>query len=106
VIADIFEKAEIEEIEREYVNSGFKIHKKEVITFNVKHAMQLDKSRVEKYISLISTNILIKRFLRNFLGSAEESRTYSQLGKTKEYICYVLKEEESIDRITAGGIGS
>lgn len=49
VIADVFEKSEIETIEAKF-SSIFTIQKKEVITFNVKHAMQLDKPRVEKMI--------------------------------------------------------
>ena len=91
VIADIFEKQDIEKIERSFINHGYSLHKKEVITFNVKHAMQLDKPRVEKIISNITSNEFLKRFLRNYFGSAEQSKTYEELGKTKEYICYVLK---------------
>jgi hypothetical protein len=95
VIADVFAKSEIEGYEKTFGSSGFKIQKKEVITFNVKHAMQLDKPRVEKYINLISMNPVIKMFLRNFFASAEESKTYQELGKNKEYICYVLKLQNS-----------
>lgn len=58
--------------------------------------MQLDRPRVEKYIGLISTHPLVRRFLRNFLGSAEDSKTYNELGKTKEYICYVLKADDAM----------
>ena len=57
----------------------------------VKHAMQLDKSRVEKMISQISSNQVVVRVLRNFLGSGESSRAYEELQKNKDYICYVLK---------------
>lgn len=40
VIADSFEKSEIAEIENKFTKEhGFIISKKEVITFNVKHAM-------------------------------------------------------------------
>lgn len=40
VIADAFEKSEIEAIERKFSkDNGLFIQKKEVITFNVKHAM-------------------------------------------------------------------
>lgn len=91
VIADIFDKQEIDSVEQAYLEAGFTINKKEVITFNVKYAMQLDKPRVEKYINLISTNALVKRFLRNFFAIAEDSKTYLELGRSKEYICYILK---------------
>jgi hypothetical protein len=53
--------------------------------------MQLDKPRVLKIINSISHNTIVKRFLKNFFALAEESKTFSELGKTKEYICYVLK---------------
>jgi hypothetical protein len=74
---------------------GFTINKKEIITFNVKHAMQLDKPRVEKLIASISTNQVFRRFLRNFFSSAEGSRVWEELVKSKEYICYVLKPSPS-----------
>jgi hypothetical protein len=74
------------------VSHGFNINKKEIITFNVKHALQLDKPRVEKLIGGISqSNRVVRRFLRNFFSSAEGSRVWNELGKRKEYICYVLK---------------
>ena len=51
IIADAFEKTDIELIEAKFTKEhDFAIHKKEVITFNVKHAMQLDKPRIEKLI--------------------------------------------------------
>ena len=53
--------------------------------------MQLDQPRVEEIIASISSNMVIKKFLRNFLAEAEESKTYKELGNTKDYICYVLK---------------
>ena len=103
MIADIFDKNEIEMIEANFSDQGFKIHKKEVITFNVKHAMQLDKPRVEKYIGLISTNHIVKRFLRNFFASADESKTFNELGRSKEYICYVLKKNINLDTSASAG---
>lgn len=55
VIADTFYKSDIDKIEDKFTKEhGFYIHKKEVITFNVRHAMQLDKPRVEKMIQSIS----------------------------------------------------
>ena len=64
---------------------------KEIITINVKHAMNLDKPRIEKIVTSISDNQLVRRITRNFLASAEGSKTYEELGKTKDYICYVLR---------------
>lgn len=60
--------------------------------------MNLDKPRIERLISTISENKYVVRILRNFLASAEESKTYLELGKTKEYICYVLKPLVHYDR--------
>ena len=77
----------------------FAIHKKEVITFNVKHAMQLDKARIEKLIQRIpgaTLNTVVHRIFRNLLGSAEQSKAFEDLGKNKEYICYVLKRKSDI----------
>jgi len=91
VIGDIFDKSQIPELESLFLRHGFTINKKEIITFNVKHAMHLDKPRVEKLIASISTNLVLRRFLRNFFSSAEGSRVWEELGKSKEYICYVLK---------------
>lgn len=51
VIADVFEKSTLEKVENRFAELGFAISKKEVITFNVKHAMQLDKPRIEKMIT-------------------------------------------------------
>ena len=53
VIADSFDKSEVAAIESKLatIENGFVISKKEVITFNVKHSMQLDKPRIEKMIS-------------------------------------------------------
>jgi hypothetical protein len=58
----------------------------------VKHAMQLDKPRVEKLISQITSNKIIVRVLRNFLGSGEQSKAFEELSNSKDYICYVLKK--------------
>lgn len=91
MIADAFERTDIERIETGFADAGFLVQKKEVITFMVKHAMQLDKSRVEKMISQISSNQVVVRVLRNFLGSGESSKAYEELQKNKDYICYVLK---------------
>ena len=82
---------EIETLELTFQECGFSIHKKELLNFNVKYAMQLDQPRVEEIIASISSNRVIKKFLRNFLAEAEESKTYKELGNTKDYICYVLK---------------
>ena len=84
VIGDIFDKSQIPELESLFLRHGFTINKKEIITFNVKHALQLDKPRVEKLIASISTNLVLRRFLRNFFSSAEGSRVWEELGKSKE----------------------
>lgn len=59
--------------------------------------MQLDKPRAEKLIQRITENKVVKRILRNFLASGEESKTYEELGKTHEYICYVLMKKSAMD---------
>ena len=71
---------------REY----FHIEKKEVITINVKHAMYLDKQRITNIIKSISDNSCISKLLKEFFAHADGSRTFNELGKSKEYICYVL----------------
>lgn len=76
VIADSFDKNEIANIESKFSSeeNGFVISKKEVITFNVKHSMQLDKPRIEKMIShmiLATANQVVHRIFRNFLASGE-----------------------------------
>jgi hypothetical protein len=58
VIADIFDKREVEKIEAQF-KEYFSVQKKEIITHNVKHAMQLDKPRIEKLISSITENKVI-----------------------------------------------
>lgn len=76
VIADSFDKNEIANIEKKLSadDNGFVISKKEVITFNVKHSMQLDKPRIEKMIShmiLATANQVVHRVFRNFMASGE-----------------------------------
>ncbi len=76
VIADSFYKNEVANIESKFISeeNGLVISKKEVITFNVKHSMQLDKPRIEKMIShmiLATTNQVVHRIFRNFLASGE-----------------------------------
>lgn len=90
IVCDIFAKRNIEKIESKF-KEYFYIEKKEVITINVKHAMNLDRQRIEKIIKSISGNTCITKLLRGFFASADGSRTYNELGKSKEYICYVLK---------------
>ena len=90
IIADIFEKKDIERIESLF-KENYTIEKKDIITINVKHSMNLDKPRIERLLQMISENKYIRRIMANFLGLAEESKAYQELGKTKEYICYVLK---------------
>lgn len=55
IVADIFKRRDIEKVEKIF-SEYFIIEKKDVITFNAKHALNLDKPRVEKVISKISTN--------------------------------------------------
>ena len=76
VIADSFDKSEVAAIESKLasIENGFVISKKEVITFNVKHSMQLDKPRIEKMIShmiLATANQVVHRVFRNFMASGE-----------------------------------
>ena len=59
--------------------------------------MQLDKPRAEKLIQRITGNKVMKRILRNFLASGEESQTYDNLGSSHEYICYVLMKKSAMD---------
>jgi ubiquinone/menaquinone biosynthesis C-methylase UbiE len=90
VIADIFEKKDIEKTEA-LLKEFFIIEKKDTLTINVRHAMNLDKPRIEKLVHQITDIQLLRKIMRNFLASAEASRTYSDLGKTKDYLCYVLR---------------
>jgi hypothetical protein len=46
VIADIFHKQSLLSLEKIFSDHKFVMHKKEVITFNVKHALNLDRARV------------------------------------------------------------
>eukprot|EP00347_Sterkiella_histriomuscorum_P016166 403354232 len=105
IIVDIFYKKDLERMETIFKDALYQIEKKEILTINVKHSMNLDKSRSERLIQTISENKYIVRILRNFLASAEESRTYQDLGKTKEYICYVLKpcQNQQQSSVTADG---
>jgi hypothetical protein len=92
VIVDAFDKADIERVEAGFTkDTELQIQKKEVITFGVKHAMQLDKPRVERLIQKLTSNKVVTRILRNFLASGEESKMKEDLGISKDYICYVLK---------------
>ena len=75
----------------------FTIEKKEIITFNVNHAMNLDKPRIEKIVKSTTEFEFGRKILRNFLASAEGSKTYNELGKTKDYICYVLRPRSQLD---------
>lgn len=84
----------MEKTEQVFQEAGYKVEKKDVLTFNVKHAMNLDKPRLERLIQSISENQYVGRVLRNFLASAEDSKTFRELGKTKDYICYVLRPIE------------
>ena len=75
IICDIFDKREVYEIEKLF-DKYFDFEKKEVITINVRHAMSLDKPRVEKIIKSITAycftnecNFLTK-FLKRFFGYA------------------------------------
>lgn len=90
MIADIFDKRDIEKTENLF-KELFIVDKKEVLTINVKHAMKLDKPRIERLVQSISENKYVRRIMCNFLALAEESKTYMELGKTKDYICYVLR---------------
>ncbi len=104
VFTDAFEKVDISTLEEKFAQSEFAINKKEVITFNVRHAMQLDKTRIEKLISHLpgaTYNKVINRIFRNFLGSAEQSKTFEDLGKAKDYICYVLKKKSDVTSTTS-----
>jgi hypothetical protein len=96
VVADIFERTGSRDpcpphAEQLFAAAGFAIEKKEVITINVKYAMNLDKPRIEKIVSGISENKWVKHIMRNFLASAEDSKTFTELGKVKDYIYYVLR---------------
>lgn len=53
--------------------------------------MKLDKDRVEKIVDQISSNLPVRKLMRGFFASAEGSRTFNNLGTSKEYICYVLR---------------
>ena len=92
VIADIFEKKDVDKIEA-LMKEHFVLEKKENLTINVKHAMNLDKPRIEKLVHQITDIQLFRKMIRNFLASADGSKTYNDLGKTKDYLCYVLRPQ-------------
>jgi hypothetical protein len=92
VIADIFNKKDIDNIESKF-RDYFAIEKKEVITINVKHAMNLDKPRIEKIIHSLSGSICMRKLLKAFFASTEGSKTYKDLGNTSDYVCYVLRSK-------------
>ena len=50
MVADIFDEKDIMRTES-IMNEYFSIEKKEIITINVRHAMNLDKERVENIIA-------------------------------------------------------
>lgn len=58
--------------------------------------MHLDKPRIENMISKITENKIIKKILRNFFSSAEGSKTYNELGNTKDYVCYKLRVSSTL----------
>lgn len=76
IICDIFEKKHIEKYELRF-QEYFIIEKKEIITINVKHAMNLDRHRISKIIKSISDNGCITKLLKEFLASADGSKTHS-----------------------------
>jgi hypothetical protein len=49
VVADLFDERQIPRVES-IMNEYFQIEKKEIITINAKHAMLLDKERVENIV--------------------------------------------------------
>jgi len=55
IIADFFENTQIKTVES-LLKKHFFIEKKEQITFQVKHAMSLDKPRIDKIASKITKN--------------------------------------------------
>ena len=78
ILADIFEKKETEQTRLEaMMKEYFTIEKKEIITINVKHAMNLDKPRIEKIVNSTTEFEFGRKILRNFLASADGSQTYN-----------------------------
>lgn len=104
IICDIFNKRDIENTETLFKHY-FEIEKKEVITINVKHAMSLDKPRIEKIVKSLSNKACLQKFLRVCFGSAQGSRTFDELGKTTEYICYSLRCKSKMQDTTNSGSG-
>ena len=58
VVADIVDEKDIARTES-IMNEFFSIEKKEIITINVRHAMNLDKERIETIIAKRSSSALI-----------------------------------------------
>jgi hypothetical protein len=91
IVADIFDKKQVDSMESLF-QEYFIIEKKEVITFNVKHAIILGHDRTDKIVSSLSHGYnFLERFFQGFFVSKDTSKTFCELGKTKDYICYVLR---------------
>ena len=72
VIADLFPKQSLASLEKIFVDQKFVMHKKEVITFNVKHALNLDRPRVQKLLlTNFPNNPVVQRIMRNFFNQNE-----------------------------------
>jgi hypothetical protein len=50
IILDIFDKRDVERTETIFRDAQYALDKKEILTINVKHAMNLDKQRQERLI--------------------------------------------------------
>lgn len=57
MVADLFDEKQIPRVES-IMNEYFQIEKKELITINVRHAMNLDKERVENIVKSRSNSYL------------------------------------------------
>ena len=68
-MADYFEKRIVEKVETQ-LKEYFEIEKKDIITFNVKHAMRLDKDRIDKLVERISKRKISQKVLRNMFAQA------------------------------------
>ena len=92
IIADIFNKKEVKETEillRKY----FHIEKKEIITVNVKYAMQLDMPRIDKLIKDLHQFQIFNKILNEVFSQAYTSKTYNDLQNKSDYIVYILKDK-------------
>lgn len=69
IIADVFDKKDSEKIES-LMKEYFIVEKKESITINVKHAMNLDKERVENIVSSMTDSLFMRKIMRGFFASA------------------------------------